>query len=343
MSFAEPWWLALLVLLALVGLRARQRPVRRLAGGNLGVASLDDFDGAASGLRVQAARLLPVITALACIALVVALARPQAGFEVTERETEGIAIAMVVDVSSSMSAVDLGGESEADRNRLEVVKDTFRDFIAGVGDNLPGRGSDLVSLVTFGRYADTLTPLTLDHEALLQLSASLRPVELPEEDGTAIGDAILAGLDSLTGGEHASPVLILLTDGSHNAGTVEPLVAAEAARALGVRIYAIGAGSRGRVAMPVRPGSSDIRMVQVFIDEFTLTRVAEATGGRYFRATDAEGLLAVYEEIDQLEKGRNVARHYQRRVDVYPLFLGLALILVLLRAGLDATVLRIAP
>jgi len=95
--------------------------------------------------------------------------------------------------------------------------------------------------------------------------------------------------------------------------------------------------------MPARPGSSDTRMVQVFIDEFTLTRVAEATGGRYFRATDAEGLRAVYEEIDQLEKGRNVARHYQRRVDVYPWFLGLALMLVLVRAGLDATVLRIAP
>lgn len=343
MSFAEPWWLALLALPLFAAFRVLSRPARRQAGGGVGVASLASFDGAPVGVRVRAARLLPVLSMLACVALIVAMARPQAGFEVTERVTEGIAIAMVVDVSSSMSALDLGGEGEADRNRLEVVKDTFHDFIAGASGRLPGRGSDLVSLVTFGRYADTLTPLTLDHESLLQLSASLRPVQLPEEDGTAIGDAILAGLDSLSGEGHASSVIILLTDGSHNAGTVVPMVAAEAARALGVRIYAIGAGSQGRVAMPVSPGSSETRMVQVFIDEFTLTRVAEATGGRYFRATDAEGLLAVYEEIDQLEKGQNVARHYQRRVDVYPWFLALAMILVLLRVALDATALRVAP
>ena len=343
MSFAEPWWLALLALSLPAVFRVLPRWARRQTGSAVGVASLESFHGAPVGARVQAARLLPVLSALACVALILALARPQAGFEVTERVTEGIAIAMVVDVSSSMSALDLGGEREADRNRLEVVKDTFHDFIAGKGDRLPGRGSDLVSLVTFGRYADTLTPLTLDHESLLQLSASLQPVHLPEEDGTAIGDAILSSLDSLAGGEHASSVIILLTDGSHNAGTVEPLVAAEAARALGVRIYAIGAGSQGRVAMPVSPGSSETRMVQVFIDEFTLTRVAEATGGRYYRATDAEGLLAVYEEIDQLEKGQNVARHYQRRVDLYPWFLALAMILLLLRAGLDATALRVAP
>ncbi len=341
MSFAEPGWLALALLLALPLLRLRRtrRPVRAAVG----VPSLAGFAGAPAGVRVGAVRLLPALSVLACGALLVAMARPQAGIEVTERVTEGIAIAMVVDISSSMSALDLGGENGRERNRLEVVKDTFRDFVAGAGEGLPGRGSDLVSLVTFGRYADTLTPLTLDHATLLQLSASLRPVELPEEDGTAIGDAILAGLDALTGGEHASPVMILLTDGSHNAGTVDPGVAAEAARALGVRIYAIGAGSQGRVAMPVQPGSSEVRMVQVFVDEFTLTRIAETTGGRYFRATDEAGLRAVYEEIDQLEKGRNVARHYQRRVDLYPWFLGLALMLVLVRVGLDATVLRVAP
>ncbi len=341
MSFAEPGWLALAVLLAFPpGFRWWQS--ERRPGEAVGVATLAGFLGAPEGMRVRAARFLPVLSVLACAALIAALARPQAGVEVAERVTEGIAIAMVVDVSSSMSALDLGGDA-GDRNRLDVVKDTFRDFVAGAGDRLSGRGSDLVSLVAFGRYADTLTPLTLDHGTLLQLCASLRPVELPEEDGTAIGDAILAGLDSLTGGEHASPVIILLTDGSHNAGTVDPLVAADAARALGVRIYTIGAGSRGRVAMPVRPGSSEVRTVQVFVDEFTLTRVAEATGGRFYRATDEAGLRAVYEEIDQLEKGRNVARHYQRRVDFYPWFLGLALLLVLVRAVLDATVLRVAP
>lgn len=343
MSFAEPWWLTLLILVPLTVLASRARPARSRVGGTVGVASLHSFREAPLSVRVLAARSMPAFSLLAWIVLIAALARPQAGFEVTERETEGIAIAAVVDVSSSMSALDLGGEREASRNRLEVVKDTFRDFVAGAGDNLPGRSSDLVSLVTFGRYADTLTPLTLDHESLLQLTKSLRPVELPEEDGTAIGDAILAGLDSLTAETHASPVMILLTDGSHNAGTVDPLVAAEAARALGVRIYAIGAGSRGLAAMPVSPGSTDIRMVQVFIDEFTLTRVAETTSGRYYRATDEEGLRSIYEDIDQLEKGRNVARHYQRRVDLYPWFLALALMLVMLRALLDATTLRVAP
>ena len=321
----------------------RWRQPGKREGRQVGFASLASFRAGPVGLRAHAARVLPGLSVLAWIALVVALARPQAGLEVTERVTEGIAVAMVVDVSSSMSARDLGGAEDDPRNRLEVVKDTFRDLIAGTGELLSGRGSDLVSLVTFGRYADTLTPLTLDHKTVLQLTDSLVPVTLPEEDGTAIGDAILAGLDSLTAEEHASRVLILLTDGSHNAGTVEPLVAAEAAKALGIRIYAIGAGSRGLVAMPVGPGEEETRLVQVFIDEFTLTKVAEATGGRYFRATDAAGLRAIYGEIDQLETGRNVARHYQRKVDLYVWFLGLALVLMVTRAGLEATVLRVAP
>lgn len=343
MTFASPAWLAALPALALAALLARAR--RRDAAGPraVGLPSVAGLRRGPVSARAVAARGLPWLGVAAAGALAVALARPQYGFEVTEAVTEGISIAMVIDTSSSMSALDLGADGgDGPRNRLDVVQRTFADFIEGT-DELPGRGADLVSLVAFARYADTLTPPTLDHGTVLRLAGALEPVALPDEDGTAVGDAILAGLDTLSGAGGAGRVLLLLTDGSHNAGVAAPQVAAEAANALGVRVYAIGAGSRGLAEMPARAGESEGRRVQVFIDEFTLTRVAEATGGRYFRATDEEGLRRIYAEIDRLEKGRNVARHFQRNVDLYPWLLALALGLVLLRAAMDATLLRVAP
>ena len=272
-----------------------------------------------------------------------ALAGPQWGVEATRIEREGIAVAMVIDTSSSMSAIDLRLDDRPS-NRLEVVKATFRDFVTG-GIGLDGRGGDAIGMVTFARYADNISPPTLDHEALLGLLDQVGIVELPTEDGTAIGDAIVRAIDLLGEAEGASKVIILLTDGSYNAGEVEPLVAAQIAGAYGIRIYAIGAGTRGTALMPVpaADGGTDYRPSEVTIDEATLEQIAQLTEGRYFRATDAAALRSIYAEIDRLEKGRNVAELHQRYVEIYPLVVALGLILLVLEIVMANTRLRAIP
>jgi Ca-activated chloride channel family protein len=251
---------------------------------------------------------------------------------------------MVIDTSSSMSAVDLRLDDRPS-DRLEVVKATFRDFVTGGGAGADGRGSDAIGMVTFARYADSVSPPTLDHEALLGLLDQVRIVELPPEDGTAIGDAIVRAIDMLEQAEGASKVMILLTDGSYNAGEVEPLVAAQVAGAYGIRIYTIGAGTEGTALMPVAApgGGTEYLPSEVTIDETTLTQIAQLTEGKYFRATDAEALRSIYAEIDRLEKVQNVAEHHQRYVDIYPLIIAAGLALLLLESVLVTTRLRTIP
>jgi Ca-activated chloride channel homolog len=292
--------------------------------------------------RLRAA--LPWLRALVLILIIVALARPQWGVEATKIQREGIAIAMVVDVSSSMGALDLQlGDRQA--NRLDVVKETFREFVAGDDGALAGRDGDVIGMITFARYADALSPLTLDHDALLGLLDQVEMVALPDEDGTAIGDGMVLAIERLREAAGVSKVMILLTDGSHNAGDVEPMQAAQIAAALGIKIYAIGAGTRGIALMPTRDrnGSINYTPAQVFIDEFTLERIANVTGGQYFRATDAAALRSIYGEIDRLEKARHVAESYQTYLDAFPAMIAAGLGLLLLEVLLVNTRLRTAP
>jgi Ca-activated chloride channel family protein len=289
-------------------------------------------------------RALPWLRALALILAIGALARPQWGVEATKIQREGIAIAMAVDISSSMGALDLQlGDRQA--NRLDVVKATFREFVTGDHGALAGRDGDIIGMITFARYADALSPLTLDHAALLGLLDRVEMVAVPDEDGTAIGDGMVAGIEQLRAAAGASKVMILLTDGSHNAGDVEPIQAAQIAGALGIKIYTIGAGTRGIALMPTRgrDGSINYAPAQVFIDEFTLERIAEMTGGQYFRATDAAALRSIYGEIDRLEKARHVAESYQTYVDVFPALAAASLGLLLLEVLLINTRLRTVP
>jgi Ca-activated chloride channel family protein len=339
MKLAHPEALLLLILLPLLALA-----VRRRAGRAIG------FPVSAELARLRpsaAARLhaaLPWLRALVVSLAVLALAGPQWGVETTKIEREGIAVAMVIDTSSSMSAIDLRLEDRPS-NRLEVVKATFRDFVTGSDLGLDGRGGDAIGMVTFARYADNISPPTLDHEALLGLLEQVGIVAMPTEDGTAIGDAIVRAIDLLGEADGASKVMILLTDGSYNAGEVEPLVAAQIAGAYGIKIYAIGAGTRGTALMPVpaADGGTDYRPSEVTIDEATLEQIAQLTDGRYFRATDAAALRSIYAEIDRLEKARNVAEHHQRYVEVYPLVVALGLILLVLEIVMVNTRLRTIP
>ena len=335
MIFAEPW--ALLFLLAIPPLffllRHRRREPRPLNFAAVGL-----LEGLRPSLAQRAYRALPLMRLLALTLCIVALARPQAGLEAARIERQGIAIALTIDISSSMAARDLSLDSQT-VDRIGVVKETSRMFIEGDGTALDGRDGDLITLVTFARYSDALSPPTLDHSALLAMLADVALVSIPEEDGTAIGDAMVLGIERLRKASGPSKVMILLTDGSNNAGETDPLDAARAAAALGIRIYTIGAGTTGLAPMPlrVRGGGFVMQPAQVYIDEFTLRQIATQTGGRYFRATDAPALREIYTEIDSLERAPYIERRYQRMVEIFAPFLLLALGLIAAEALLINT------
>jgi Ca-activated chloride channel family protein len=200
-------------------------------------------------------------------------------------------------------------------------------------------------MVTFARYADSVCPLTFDHDLLLALLDQVEIITIPEENGTAIGEAMALGVERLRHSTAASRVMILLTDGSNNAGDTEPLQAAQIARALGIKIYAIGAATGGNAALPGQAGNYRQRLqaMPVWIDEQTLIEIARITGGRYFRATDSLGLQATYAEIDRLEKTTTLAEHYQQYVERFPLPVLLGLALLLCEVVLVNTRLRTIP
>jgi Ca-activated chloride channel family protein len=341
MRFADPnlLWLLPLVPVVIGLLRWRTRPLA------IGFPLGGDFGPLPASLAVRLHQALPWLRGLVLGLAVLALAGPEWGVETTAVRREGIAIALVIDTSSSMSAIDLK-QGDHPANRLDVVKATLRDFITGRSVAEGDRGGDAIAMVAFARYADTVSPPTLDHAALLGLLDQVRLVEQPAEDGTAIGDAIVRATDLLDQAAGASKVIVLLTDGSFNAGEVEPLEAAQIAAAYGITIHTVGAGSRGTALVPVDAGDeSDARYVSspVTIDEQTLEQVAELTGGRYFRATDAAALRSIYAEIDRLAKGPNVALHQQRYVELYPVVVALALMLLVLEMVLVNTRLRTVP
>lgn len=339
MRFADPYVLLLLPLLP-VWLWWRRRCQRPSV---VAYSSTRGFDDIAPSLMTRVQRFLPFLRAVSLGLCVVALARPQQGLQSTRVYSKGIAIVMVVDISGSMAALDLQLDGRPS-DRLSVVKHTFRQFVQG--DNRhPGRPGDLIGMVAFARYADSVSPLTLDHDTLLSLLDQVEIVSLREEDGTAVGEAIALGVARLRDSTAKSRVMILLTDGANNAGETEPLQAAQIAKALGVKIYTIGAGRPGMAPVPVhtRDGRSVLRRMQVYIDERTLKQIAELTGGQYFRATDSEALKAIYDEIDQLEKTTNVVEKFQQYAERFDLFLLPALGLLLLEVIATNTRLRTVP
>lgn len=306
-------------------------------------SSLKPLGGAPHSLRTRLAPLPALLLALAVAALAVALAGPRTGDAITRVRREGIAIAMVVDRSGSMQARDfIAGDASA--SRLDVVKRVFREFVSG-GAWSDGRPDDLIGLVSFARYADGLCPLTVDHASLLAILDELEIVTQREEDGTAVGEGLALAVERLRRQETKSKVAILLTDGVNNAGDIDPLQAADLAAQYGIRIYTIGAGTSGYAPVPVRTrgGRTVLRRAFVELDEKTLRAIAERSGGRYFHATDAEGLAAVVEEIDGLERSEVTEVRYLEYEHHYKAFVGSAMVLVAASALLSGTLLRRLP
>ena len=315
--FLHPWFLLLLPVVVWLCIRGWRRD---------GAAELS-YSSAATrwdfrpSLRQRFAWLPKMLSLVAALAMVAALARPRDGKEKTSVDSEGIAIELVVDRSSSMRALDF--KIDGDRvDRLSAIKDVASKFVLGDPGGklgLAGRLTDRIGLVQFAGYADAITPPTLDHAYLAMQLDRIRIAVGQGEDGTAIGDAVsLAAerLNSLTAKNEKqiqSKVVILLTDGENTAGNVEPLQSAELAKSLGVRVYTIGVGTQGQAPFPVRitpDGRTLVRMIDVTIDEDTLTKIADITGGRYFRATDTSSLEKIYEAIDQLERTKFEVNRY---------------------------------
>lgn len=280
----------------------------------------------------QRLQWLPAALRIAAITLlIVCLARPQEGRKQTVVDSEGIAIEMVVDRSGSMQAMDFEVDGQP-VDRLTAVKDVVARFIAG-DDNLEGRTSDLVGLVSFARHADGISPPTLDHPYMVKQLDQTQIAMDRSEDGTAIGDALGLAVEKLSalgeGDERKlkSKVVILLTDGENNAGDLDPVVAAELAASMDVKVYTIGVGTKGMAPVPVIDpftGRRTYQMTQVNIDEATLKAIADSTGGQYYRATDTESLEKIYNEIDQLEKSKVEAKHFvdYRELAIEPIHAG---------------------
>jgi Ca-activated chloride channel homolog len=318
--FAEPWYLLLLIPFALVWLWGVRR--ERLRAPELPVSSVGLLPSRPS-LRVLLAKVSTILLPLATLVLLLAASRPQAGREMREVVSEGIDIILAIDVSGSMRCEDFRPQ-----NRLYVAKEVAKQF-------LRGREQDRIGLVAFAGRSELISPLTLDYEGLAALIDGLDFGMLT--DGTAVGSAIAQGALRLRDAKGKSRVLILLTDGINNAGPVDPVTAARLAAAVGVRTYAVGAGTLGQAPYPVDDPVLGRHYVWVRsdVDEPTLRAVAEITGGRYFRATSAELLSRVYRDIDAMEPSQVETRSYTQWAEFGPglLAAGAALLVLDLLAG----------
>jgi len=303
--FDQPEVLWLLILLPILAfLRGR-----RGAAAAIRYSSAQTAKAISGARKSRAGRWLGTLRILALGALVVALAQPQIVHGTSEVDSSGIDIILAVDVSGSMEALDFTINNEP-ANRVDVVKKVVSRFIEE-------RPNDRIGLVAFAGRPYMVSPLTLDHDWLGRRLQTIHPGMV--EDGTAIGTAIGSSINRLRNQYAKSKVVILLTDGMNNAGKILPVTAAEAAETLGIKIYTIGAGSRGEVPVPVTDkfGNKRIVRAKVDIDEATLEKVAQMTGAKYYRATDTDSLKKIYREINKLETTKRKIRKFENRNEMF--------------------------
>ncbi|MGD8749510.1 MAG: VWA domain-containing protein [Balneolaceae bacterium] len=326
MSWANPQWLWLLLLLIpIAGFHiwkyiSKKEPSLTFSDTSI----LKDITG---NWRSYGIWLAPFLQCIAFALVILAMARPQYKNTTVERNAEGIDIVLDLDISTSMKAEDLKP------NRLEAAKNVATDFINK-------RVSDRIGLVLFARKSFTMVPPTLDYDLLKRL---LGDVEMGVvEDGTAIGMGIATAVNRLKKSKAKSKVIILLTDGQNNSGEIDPVTAADLAATYGIKIYTIGAGSRGTAPYPVKDPifGNRYQNVKVDIDEEMLTKIANMTGGEYFRATNTSKLENIYDQIDKLEKTKIEEVIYTDYKDLYPRFLLPGILFLVLSIVSDRFVFR---
>lgn len=325
MRFAHPelLWLLLLVPLFLV-LKGRRGPAVSLVFSSTGF-----LETLMKGRKNRAGQLCWLFKLLSLALLILALARPQLGNTTTDIEASGIDILLAVDVSGSMEAMDfkLNGKSV---NRLEVVKSVVADFIEQ-------RPNDRIGLVAFAGKPYMISPLTLDHNWLTKRLEAIS-IGMIDDNGTAIGSAIGSGTNRLRELNSKSRIIILLTDGMNNQGKLTPMLAAEAAKTFHIKVYTIGAGTRGEAPTPVIDafGRKRLAMMKVDIDEETLAEVAEMTGAKYFRATDTDSLEKIYDEINTMETTTRTIKKFENYQELFIYFTIAGLCSMLVAIFIDA-------
>jgi Ca-activated chloride channel homolog len=304
--FLQPEWFWLVALLPVVVLwRGRRGPVAAIEYPDVSLAR-----DVARKSRSRIGSWVWLLPLLAAALMIVGLARPQRDHSRTEVTANGIDIVLGLDVSGSMQALDFFVDGRR-LNRIAVVKSVVAKFIEE-------RPNDRIGLVAFAGAPYLVSPLTLDHDWLQQ---NLERVDIGGvDDGTAIGSAIAAAVNHLRMTTAKSKVVILLTDGMNNTGKISPIAAAEAAKALGIKIYTVAVGVRGKAPIPVKDEAGNMRVVMatVDVDEKTLQIVANETGGRFYRATDTDSLKKIYEQINTYEKSAQTVRKFEHVEELYP-------------------------
>lgn len=326
MEFKHPALFLLIAVIPLLFWLAGRKASSRIPFAATGV-----FQRPRISTRLILYRLSPWIRALTLCLFIAALARPQKIAAEREYQTSGVDIIISMDISGSMLAEDFKPE-----NRLAVAKQEAINFIRG-------RENDRVGLVVFARKAFTQCPLTLDYDILIELTQQLRIGMIP--DGTAVGMGLATAVNRLRDSEAKSKVAILITDGENNAGNIDPITAAELAKTFGVRVHTIAVGKGGLVPFPVNDPLFGKRYVQanVEIDEITLKRISDITGGLFFRARDPAALRQIYEKIGELEKTEVKVKEYRSFEEYFHLFLIPALLLLFLEFLLSRTVAMKVP
>jgi Ca-activated chloride channel homolog len=353
-------WFALLFLVIPLLLGALAF-LRRFGGRHATIrfSSLAPFRGVPPTARLRLRIAVPLSRAAALAFLVLALMRPQKGTEMSPESSKGISILMTVDRSGSMETPDFEIDDKA-VSRMDAVKKVFRDFVKG-GGSLKGRPNDEIGLVTFSGYPVPVAPLTLDHGAVLQFLDHIETFQprrnertgryledeetIQEETRTAMGDGLALAVDRMKDLKSKSKLIILLSDGVSNFGQIQPEEAAELAKTYGIKVYTIGIGQSGTVLREIEDPFFGKRKVPMRseLDEGTLRRVAEVTGGKYWNAATTGALEEVYGEIDKLERSEIESARFYRFDEKFQWAALPALALLVIEVLLAQTVFRRIP
>lgn len=311
-AFAQPNYLYLLLVIPILAgwyIYSRKRN-----SANLQISSTAGLEGAPVSIKIYLQHSLVVLRLMAIALLIIAFARPQSSLNRQDIHVEGIDIVLAMDISGSMLAQDFKPD------RIEASKEMAMEFI-------DGRPNDRIGLVIFSGETFTQCPITTDHAVLKNLFKDIKSGMI--DDGTAIGDGLATAVSRLRGSKAISKVIILLTDGVNNMGSLDPLSAAEIAKVYGIRIYTIGIGTTGMAPYPVQtPFGMQIQSIKTDLDEPLLNKIANLTDGKYFRATNNDKLRRIYQEIDKMEKTKIDVTEFRKKKEEF-LFLALLAMILL--------------